>query len=46
MFKIELPRKINLIADLGNVVSRTHQHHFHAIYYHRKASINSPNLKL
>ncbi len=46
MFKIELPRKINLIADLGNVVSRTHQHHFHALCYHRKASINSPNLKL
>ena len=46
MFKIELPRKINLIADLGNVVSRTHQHHFHSIYSHRKASINSPNLKL
>jgi signal transduction histidine kinase len=46
MFKIELPRKINLIADLSNVVSRTHQHHFNSIYYHRKASINSPNLKL
>ncbi|MBD1213801.1 MAG: ATP-binding protein [Dolichospermum sp.] len=46
MFKIELPRKINLIADLGNIVSRTHQHHFHSIYSRRKASINSPNFKL
>ncbi|MFM6198258.1 MAG: ATP-binding protein, partial [Dolichospermum sp.] len=45
MFRIELPRKINLIADLGNIVSRTRQHHFHSIYYHSKASINSPNLK-
>ncbi|MFM8008873.1 MAG: ATP-binding protein, partial [Dolichospermum sp.] len=27
MFRIELPRKINLIADLGNIVSRTRQHH-------------------
>ena len=46
MFKIELPRKINLIADSSNVVSRTHQHHFHSIYSIKKASINSPHFKL
>jgi hypothetical protein len=46
MFKIELPRKINLIADLGNIVSRNHQHYFHSIYSCKKASINSTHLKL
>jgi len=46
MFKIELPRKINLVRDLGDVVFRHHQNHFHSVYSPNKASINSPHLKL
>ena len=46
MFKIKLPRKINLAPDLGNVVFSSHQHHFHSVYSPNKAVINYPHIKL
>jgi signal transduction histidine kinase len=45
MFKIELPRKINLVTDLDNVVFSPHQHHFHSVYSTNQTSINYPYLK-
>ncbi|MTJ49841.1 ATP-binding protein [Dolichospermum sp. UHCC 0259] len=46
IFKIKLPRKINLAPDLGNVVFSPHQNPFHSVYFPHKASINYPHLKL
>ena len=46
MFKIELPRKINLATDSGHVVFSPHQNYFHSVYSPHKASINYPHLKL
>ena len=45
-FKIELPRRINLAADLGNVVFSSHQHHFHSVYSPNKALMNYPHIRL
>lgn len=46
MFKIKLPRKINLAPDLSNVVFSSHQHHFHSLYSPNKVAINYPHIKL
>ena len=46
MFKIELPRKINLIADLGNVVFVPNSIIFILYIPLTKHQINSPHLKL
>ncbi|MTJ10711.1 ATP-binding protein [Anabaena sp. UHCC 0204] len=46
IFKIELPRKINLADNLGDIVFHSHQNQFYSLYSHNKASLNYPNLKL
>ena len=46
IFKIKLPRKINLAPDLGSVVFSPHQNPFHSVYSPHKAAINYPHLKL
>jgi signal transduction histidine kinase len=46
MFKIELPRKINLATDLDHIVFSPHQNYFNSVYSPHKASINYPHLKL
>ena len=38
MFKIELPRNINVATDLGHVVFSPHQNYFHSVYSPYKAS--------
>ncbi|BAZ88180.1 ATP-binding response regulator [Dolichospermum compactum] len=45
IFKIKLPRKINLAPDLESVVFSPHQNPFHSVYSPHKASINYPHLK-
>ncbi|MEI6442450.1 MAG: ATP-binding protein [Nostocales cyanobacterium ELA583] len=46
IFKIELPRRINLAPDLCDIVFSPNCNYFHSVYSAHKAAINYPHLNL